>query len=49
MDELEIRWMKEKDSLPRLQFRNIWEGNCGLKFGEWMNVPVVDERELPIE
>ncbi len=48
MDEIEIRWMKKKDSTIRLQFRNIWEGNYGQECGEWSDVPTVDERELPI-
>ena len=41
--------MKEKDSPPILQFRETWEGNYGLERGPWTDVPMVDEREFPIE
>ena len=49
IDGIEIRWMKEGDSPPRLQFRDIWEGNYGDEWGEWSDVPMVDGRGLPIK
>jgi len=50
MDEtIELRWMKEKDSSPVLQFREKWDGNWDIEYGEWEDVPVVDERGLSIK
>ncbi len=48
-ETIEVRWFKEGELPPILQFRETWEGNWGLERGPWTNVPVVDERELPIE